>query len=158
MWCRGWGSEGKVPWGRLAWKSLVPGGRTPRRASQQPLPPAPPWSRPGCFHAKHPGASFAYPSAHFHIPQLWVAQPPQGWLTAATFVFTCHPGSCSFILRTGGGRGKKAEKKEKGENPSRQRDGHHLGSRKKMAPSGAGTQGEASNGAQGLGAGWSRRC
>ena len=107
------------PGGRWAWRSLVPGGRAPRRSSPQPLPPAPPQPRPGCLYADHPGASFAYPPAHFHIPQLWV--------TAATFVFRCHPGSCSFILLTGeGGGGKESgvkKRKRKGENPSRQRKG-----------------------------------
>ena len=82
--------------------------------SQQLLPPALPWPFPGLPHANHPGASFAYTPAYFHIPQLWVAGLPQGRLTAAPFVFTCHPGSCSFILRSGGKR-KQEKRKGKGE-------------------------------------------
>lgn len=103
------GIEGDLPGGEVGLEKPGTWGKGPQEVFPQPLPPAPPRPRPGCLYANHPGASFAYPSAHFHIPQLWV--------TAATFVFRCHPGSCSFILRTGeGGRWKRKrrEKKEKG--------------------------------------------
>ena len=132
-------------------------GKGPQEVFPQPLPPAPPRPRPGCLYANHPGASFAYPPAHFHIPQLWV--------TAATFVFRCHPGSRSFILRTGGtgGGGKESggkKKKREGRKPLKTKRRHHLGSRKKMALSGAGTRagGWERERAWALGAGWSRRC
>lgn len=123
------------PAGRWAWRSLVPGGRAPRRSSPKPLPPAPPQPRPGCLYANHPGASFAYPPAHFHIPQLWV--------TAATFVLRSILGVAPSSFELGRGEvEKKAEgKKREGRKPLKTKRRHHLGSRKKMALSGVGTRG-----------------
>lgn len=95
--------------GRLAWRSQAPGaGRefpaaSPTRSTLAPPRPAP---------CKSPGSLICIHPAHLHIPQLWVAPLPRGWLTAAPFVFTCHPGTCSFSLRIGEERRARETKRE----------------------------------------------
>lgn len=116
-----------------------PGGLLPS------LPPAPPSAPPGCLYANHPGASFAYPPAHFHIPQLWV--------TAAT-LFSDPSWELPFILlELGRGEAERKRRESGRRNPSRQREGTIWVAGRKMALSGVGTREYSRNGAWGLG-GW----
>lgn len=95
--------------GRLAWRSQAHGaGRefpaaSPTCSTLAPPKPAP-CKSPGSLICIHP-SSFPYPPA-LGGSSAW------GRLTAAPFVFTCHPGTCSFILRIGEERRARATKRE----------------------------------------------
>ena len=95
---------------------------------------------------------------HLYTHQLIYTSPSSGCrgchrlADSSPFVFTTIQGAAASSLKWGAKKKEREKKrKEKGVNPSRQRNRHHLGNRKKMLLSGVWALGEAGDWDQALG-------
>lgn len=137
------------------WRKGPPGELA--KNSQQPGPPAPPQPRPRLAPCKSPRSLICIHTSSFPYPPALGGEVATGWLTAALLFSHVIQGAVPSSFKLGAKKKRKGKKREgKGANPSRQRDRHHVGKRKKVPLSGVWTWEKQATKGQGLGVDWSR--